>query len=343
MLGEAIRGTNTGVSAELVEDAAKRLDGLAVPTPLVESPQLNEALGMRLLFKAECLQRTGSFKFRGAYTKLSRLPVHARSSGVVAYSSGNHAQGVAAAARLLELPATIFMPGDAPAIKINNTRALGADVVFFDRNGDDRKALAQERAAETGAAIIPPFDDVDVISGQATVGLEIVRQTRRMNLDIDHVICPVGGGGLLSGISVAIKAHSPQSHLWCAEPEHYDDMVLSLNAGKRVSIAPGSPTICDSIATPQPGLITFEIIRTNVSGGFVVSDREVMSAMAVLFERLKLVAEPGGCAGFAALLQQLERFKDKTVVVVVSGGNVDRSTYSRILDAAEPLHIGFPD
>ena len=325
------------VTADMIDDAAVRLQGLAVRTPLLESEQLNEALGMRVLFKPECLQRTGSFKFRGAYTKLSRLPIGRRSAGVIAFSSGNHAQGVAAAARLLDIPATIFMPQDAPAIKIDNTRDLGADVVFFDRNRDDRQALAEARAAKTGGSVVRPFDDVDIISGQGTVGLEIVQQADYMNISIDDVLCPAGGGGLMSGICVAVTSRSPLTRLWFAEPEHYDDMKHSLAAGHPVSIIPGAPTLCDAIATPRPGDITFDIISKSASGGYVVSDQEVVDAMSVLFDRLKLVVEPGGSAGLAALLQQRQRFAGKTVVVVVSGGNVDRSVFGKALDRARPL------
>ena len=332
---------NSTVTPELVEDAAERLQGLAVRTPLLESVQLNEALGLRVLFKAECLQRTGSFKFRGAYTKLSRLPMDRRAAGIVAFSSGNHAQGVAAAARLLGIEATILMPSDAPSIKIDNTRALGADVVFFERHKDDRRALAEQKAEETGATIVPPFDDVDVITGQGTIGLEIAHQASYMNVSVDDILCPVGGGGLLSGLSVAVKARSPLTRIWCAEPENYDDVIQSIDADRIVSVSTGNPTICDAIATPQPGHITFDIIRKHVSGGYSVTDHEVMGAMSVLFDRMKLVAEPGGSVAFAALLNQREKFAGKTVVVVISGGNVDRGEYSRILaEADDVLQIG---
>ncbi|MEX3009148.1 threonine/serine dehydratase [Hoeflea sp. TYP-13] len=337
MLDEEPAGGRTQVTVELIEDAAERLHGLAVRTPLLESTQLNEALGMRILFKPECLQRTGSFKFRGAYTKLSRLPMERRHAGVVAYSSGNHAQGVAAAAGLLGIPATILMPSDAPTIKIENTRDYGAEVVFFERNKDDRQALAERMASERGASIVAPFDDVDVISGQGTVGLEITRQADYMNISVDDILCPVGGGGLLSGLSTAVKAHMPLTRIWCAEPEGYDDVIQSLAADQLVSVTVGAPTICDAIVTPQPGWITFDIIKRFVSGGFSVSDREVMDAMAVLFDRMKLVAEPGGCAALAALLQQRRQFAGRTVVVVVSGGNVDRADFSRILSEASAL------
>lgn len=323
------------VDLDLIEDAAERLNGLIVSTPLLESVQLNEALGMRLLFKPECLQRTGSFKFRGAYTKLSRIPPDQRSRGVVAYSSGNHAQGVAAAARFLGMPATIFMPSDAPRIKIANTRGHGARIVFFERHSDDRRALAEELATSSGAILVPPFDDPDIISGQGTTGLEIARQADYMNVGVDDVICPVGGGGLLSGIATAIKARMSPTRVWCAEPEGYDDVLQSLSAGRRISIETGKPTLCDAIATPRPGVMTFDIINRLVSGGFAVSDRQVMNAIAVLFDRLKLVVEPGGSAAFAAVVKERERFQGKTVVVILSGGNVDRDQFAKILGQAD--------
>ncbi|MDA4847785.1 threonine ammonia-lyase [Hoeflea poritis] len=325
------------VTIDLIEDAAERLTGLAVRTPLLESAQLNEALGMRLFFKPECLQRTGSFKFRGAYTKLSRIAPDKRKCGVVAYSSGNHAQGVAAAAQQLGMHATIVMPSDAPRIKIDNTRGYGADIVLYERHSEDRQAIAEEIAGRNGSIIVPPFDDIDIISGQGTVGLEIARQADYANIGVDEVLCPVGGGGLLSGVATALKSKLPMTRIWCAEPAGYDDVVRSLAAGSRIAIEPGAASICDAIVTPQPGSITFEIMKRLVSGGFAVSDHAVMNAVAALFDRLKLVVEPGGAAAFAALVQQRERFAGKTIVVVLSGGNVDRAAFSTYLDRADDL------
>ncbi|WP_136657228.1 threonine/serine dehydratase [Nitratireductor sp. XY-223] len=325
------------VTLERIEDAAERLNGLAVQTPLLESAQLNDAFGMRLLFKPECLQRTGSFKFRGAYTKLSRLAPDQCERGVVAYSSGNHAQGVAAAAGLLGMHATIVMPSDAPRIKIDNTRGYGAEIVLYERHAEDRRAIAEEVADRNGSIIVPPFDDIDIISGQGTVGLEIAQQAGDMNFDVDDVLCPVGGGGLLSGIATAMAAKLPKANIWCAEPVGYDDVIRSLAAGRRVSAEVGAASICDAIVTPQPGSITFEIMKRHVSGGFAVSDAEVADALAVLFDRLKLVVEPGGAAGFAALVQQRARFAGRSVVVVLSGGNVDRQAYAGYLARAGGL------
>ena len=330
------------VTIDLIEDAAERLNGLAVRTPLLESAQLNEAMGMRLLFKPECLQRTGSFKFRGAYTKLSRIAPDKRRCGVVAYSSGNHAQGVAAAAQLLGMHATMVMPSDAPRIKIENTRGYGADVVLYERHTEDRRAIAEEIADRNGSIIVPPFDDIDIISGQGTVGLEISRQADDANISVDAVFCPVGGGGLLSGIATAIAAKLPMTRIWCAEPAGYDDVIRSLAAGKRIAIAPGAASICDAIVTPHPGSITFAIMKRLVSGGFSVSDHEVMNAVAVLFDRLKLVVEPGGAAAFAALVQQRERFAGRTAIVVLSGGNVDRREFAGYLNKADSLERVLP-
>lgn len=322
------------VGIELIEDAARRLDGLAVRTPLLESPQINETLGLRVLFKAECLQRTGSFKFRGAYTKLSRLSAEVRQNGVVAYSSGNHAQGVSAAAQILGIHATNIMPSDAPRIKIDNTRGYGADVIHYERPSQDRRAIAEEFSRQTGAIIVPPFNDVDVISGQGTTGLEIDEQLRALGIVADAVFCPVGGGGLLSGLATAIKARRPQLEVWCAEPAGYDDVTRSIISGQRETADTDVRTICDAIVTPQPGVITFEIIRKLVQGGLVVSDAEVKNTIALLFDRLKLVVEPGGSVAFAALLKNRARWSGKTVVVVLSGGNVDRADFASYLGEA---------
>ncbi|MDF1779632.1 MAG: threonine/serine dehydratase [Rhizobiaceae bacterium] len=319
------------INIDLIEDAAHRLDGLAVKTPLLESWQINDALGLRCLFKAECLQRTGSFKFRGAYTKLSRFAEDARKNGVVAYSSGNHAQGVAAAAGLLGAKATIIMPSDAPQIKIDNTRGYGAQIVLYERNSEDRAAIAQRLVEESGSVLVPPFDDIDVISGQGTIGLEIAQQTAQMGIEVDAIFCPVGGGGLLSGLALGLAATLPDAKIWCGEPQGYDDVIRSIVSDKREMADVTVRTICDSIVTPQPGIITIEIIRRLVAGGFAVSDREVKDGMIQLFERMKLVVEPGGSVGFAAARQQSAQFAGKTIVVVLSGGNVDRDLFGRIL------------
>ncbi|WP_419913341.1 threonine ammonia-lyase [Hoeflea sp.] len=342
MLKSAAGDASGAVSIGLIEDAAERLNGLAVRTPLLGSSQLNEILGMRLFFKPECLQRTGSFKFRGAYTKLSRIPSEERKRGVVAYSSGNHAQGVASAAQLLGMHATIVMPSDAPRIKIENTRGYGAQIVLYERHVEDRRAIAEEIAEKSGSLVVPPFNDRDIISGQGTVGLEIAQQAGDLDISFDEVLCPVGGGGLLSGLATALAARFPMARMWCAEPVGYDDVIRSLEAGTPVTAEVGAASICDAIVTPRPGNITFEIMQRLVSGGFAVSDDEVVRAIAVLFDRLKLVVEPGGAAAFAALLQQRERFAGKTVVIVLSGGNVDRDDYAGFLERAKSMDSSLP-
>jgi len=249
--------TESTLDIGIVIDAAKRIKGHAVRTPLLESPQLNERLEARIFIKPEVLQRTGSFKFRGAYTKISRLEPAIRQNGVVAYSSGNHAQGVAAAAALHGIRATIVMPEDAPRIKIENTRALGADVVLYDRYGEDRKAIGGKLSEEMNATIVPPYDDFDVMSGQGTVGLEIAEDMTRIGVKADKVIVPCGGGGLLSGTATALAAKSPGTEVWAAEPENFDDTARSLVSGEWESNSPDARTICDALTSPKPGAITF--------------------------------------------------------------------------------------
>jgi len=321
-------------SFELIEDAARRLEGVARRTPLLEAPLLNDKLGMRVLFKPECLQWTGSFKFRGAYTKISRMAEDRRDCPVVAFSSGNHAQGVAYAAALHGVKSTIVMPGDAPQIKIDNTRAYGAEIILYDRRTEDRAAIADALAAKTGAVLIPPFDDVDIMSGQGTAGLEIMDQAVEFGFRPDDVLCPAGGGGLLSGLAMAVKTRSPDTRIWCAEPEDYDDVIRSMNSGNRVMADLGKRSICDALMTPQVGVRTFEVIQAKVEGGFGVSDRQASRAMALAFENLKLVVEPGGAVALAALEAERRRFAGRTVVVVLSGGNVDAAVYRECLKKA---------
>jgi threonine dehydratase len=314
-----------------VEAAAARLHGIAAATPLVESPALNARIGGRLLVKAECLQRTGSFKFRGAYNALAQLDLAARKLGVVAYSSGNHAQGVAAAAARLAMPATIVMPSDAPAIKIANTRSHGAEIVLYDRQREVREEIAERIAAARGAQLLPPFDDARVIAGQGTVGLEIARAAQAMDAAIDAVIAPCSGGGLIGGIALALSGTIPGVRVYAAEPQGFDDMARSLAAGERVRNDPAGQTICDALMAPTPGVITFALARRFLAGSLVVSDREVESAMAVAFSELKLVAEPSGAVALAAVLAGGIEAKGRTLVVVLSGGNVDRETYAAAL------------
>lgn len=314
-----------------IRAAAERLRGLAVRTPLVESPLLNEELGCRLLLKAECLQRTGSFKFRGAYNAISQLSDAARQKGVVAFSSGNHAQGVAAAAQALGVKATIVMPLDAPALKIANTRAYGARVVHYDRLKDDREAIAQKLADEEGLAVVRPYDDPNVMAGQGTAGLELMEQAAEAGAVVDAVLAPASGGGLVGGVALAVKAARPEAEVWCAEPEGYDDHALSFAAGRRVAIQIGKPSLADALLAAEPGEITFAVNRDLLAGSLVVNDREAQRAMATAFRHLKLVLEPGGAVALAAVLAGRLPVRGRTIVVVGSGGNVDAETYRAAL------------
>lgn len=316
-----------------IHAAAARLSGLIVETPLIESPELNKRFGARILFKPETLQRTGSFKFRGAYNKLSTLSEEERGHGVVAFSSGNHAQGVAASAAMFGVKAVIAMPADAPSMKIGNVRKMGAEVVPFDRFRDDRMTVVRPYM-EQGMVLVPPFDDAAIIAGQGTIGLELMRQARALGVDVDTVVAPCGGGGLISGISVAVKDASPGTAVWAVEPEHFDDTRRSLAKGARVSNEPGHTSICDAILTAEPGAITFEINRRNLAGAIAVSDKATEQAVRDAMAYLKLVVEPGGCVGLAALSSGEIELSGKCVVVVLSGGNVDYSTYARIMAAA---------
>jgi threonine dehydratase len=316
-----------------IHAAAARLSGLIVETPLIESQELNKRFGGRILFKPETLQRTGSFKFRGAYNKLSSLSEAERTRGVVAFSSGNHAQGVAASAAMFGVKAVIAMPSDAPAMKIANVRKMGAEVVPFDRFREDRMTVIRPYM-ERGMVLVPPFDDPAIIAGQGTIGLELMRQAKALGVDLDAVIVPCGGGGLSSAISVAVKDASPNTAVWAVEPEHFDDTRRSLAAGARVSNEPGHSSICDALLTAEPGVITFEINRRNLAGGIAVSDQAAAQAMRDAMAYLKLVVEPGGCVALAALSSGEIELSGKCVAVVLSGGNVDFGTYAGIMAAA---------
>jgi len=332
---------NSSLDSELlptvaeVEAAARRIAGRAVETPLLEWPALNERIGGRVLMKPEQLQRTGSFKFRGAFNKLSRLAELGGSAGaVVAYSSGNHAQGVAAAAQLLGFNATIVMPSDAPAIKIANTRSYGAEVVLYDRQRDNREAIADDLAAKTGATIVRPYEDADIISGQGTVGLELARQARARGAELDAALIPCGGGGLIAGSTLALQATWPRLPVFACEPEGFDDTGRSLAAHRRLGIVAGATTVCDGLMAPTPGRLTFALNDRQLAGGIALSDDEVFAAMAYGFQVLKLVLEPSGAVTLAALLSGKFQGRGLTVGIVCSGGNVDPEVYARALKAA---------
>jgi threonine dehydratase len=312
--------------------AATRLAGRAYRTPLLRAPPLPGRPGATVLIKAETLQRGGAFKFRGAYNCMAQLDEKQRAAGVVAWSSGNHAQGVAAAAQILGLRATIVMPADAPAIKVENTRGFGADIVFYDRARESREEIGRAIAARSGAAIVAPYDDPRVIAGQGTVAVEMVAQARELGIgELDAVLTPVGGGGLIAGCSLALQELSPRTEIYGVEPVGFDDTARSLASGKQEENTPGATSLCDALMTPKPGDITFPINKRLLRGAFAVSDPMVLAAMAWAWRELKLVVEPGGAAALAAVLHGLYDCSGKTVGIVLSGGNVDASVYAQAL------------
>jgi threonine dehydratase len=314
-----------------VVEARARLAGQAVVTPLLESPALNARVKGRVLIKAENLQRTGSFKFRGAWNCISRLTAETARGGVVAYSSGNHAQGVAAAAALMKLPALIVMPTDTPEIKKANTRSYGAEVVTYDRVRENREEIASRIASERGAVIVPPFEHPQIIAGQGTTGLELVEQATERGAKLDAVLAPVSGGGLIAGISLAVKARSPATQIHSVEPEGFDDHARSLASRKRERNAKASGSICDALLSPEPGALTFSVNQSRLSSGLVVSEAEVRRAVAFAFQHLKLVIEPGGAVGLAAVLSGKIATEGRTIAIVASGGNVDPALFAEIL------------
>jgi threonine dehydratase len=309
-----------------VDAAARRLEGIALRTPLLTSPVLDALTGARVFLKPETLQRTGSFKFRGAYNKVSSIPPERRAGGVVAFSSGNHAQGVAAAAKLLDMRAVIVMPRDAPRPKRERTAALGAD-----REREDREAIARDIAARRGAVLVPPYDDPLVIAGQGTTGREIVEDLAARGLAPDFVLVSASGGGLTAGIALAVKARCPSARLFTAEPQGFDDHARSFKSGQREVNAAITGSICDALLARMPGEITFAINRTLVGEGVSASDEEVAAAVGFAFRELKLVVEPGGAVGLAALLAGKLDVRGKVVAVVLSGGNVDPELFHRLV------------
>ncbi len=314
-----------------VDAAAARLRGVALRTPLISSPVLDALTGGRVLLKAETLQRTGSFKFRGAYNKLSTIAEGARAGGVVAFSSGNHAQGVAAAAQLLSMPAVIVMPADAPRPKRERTAQLGAEVVLYDRARDDREAIARRIAEARHAVLVPPYDDPLIIAGQGTAGREIVEDLAAQGLAPDLVIVNASGGGLTAGVALAVTARVPDAQVYTAAPAGFDDHARSFASGRRERNDAVTGTICDALMAQSPGRITFEINRALVGAGLAASDEEVGRAVAFAFRELKLVVEPGGAVALAALLAGRIDVRGKIAVAVLSGGNVDPELFSRLV------------
>ncbi|MEM1314005.1 MAG: threonine/serine dehydratase [Pseudomonadota bacterium] len=321
-----------------VRAAAARLAPAVRRTPLLESPFLNEIAGRRVLVKAECLQITGSFKFRGAWSALTALDETARRRGVIAYSSGNHAQGVAYAAKRLGVPALIVMPEDAPALKLANTRAYGAEVVTYKRPEESREAIGAAIAAERGLTLIKPYDHPEVIAGQASCGLEIAEQAREAGVAEADVLVCTGGGGLSAGISLALEAEAPGLRVRPVEPEGWDDWTESLAAGERRPARADRASICDAIVTPAPGELTFPILSRLGGPGLSVADSDALDAMAAAFDRLKLVLEPGGAVALAAALFRPEAVAGEAVIAVATGGNVDRARFAEAL--ARPVRGG---
>jgi threonine dehydratase len=315
----------------MIRAAQARLLGHARRTPLLSSPFLDEIAGRRVLVKPECLQHTGSFKYRGARSALSALDPDTRARGVIAFSSGNHAQGVALAAQQFGVPAVIIMPSDAPRMKIDNTGALGAEVVLYDRAGEDRDAIGDRLSAERGLTLIKPFDEPQVIAGQGTTGLEIAEDAAALGIEAADVLVCCGGGGLTSGIALALEADAPGLRARPVEPQGFDDVARSLREGRIERNATSAGGLCDAIITPQPGEITFPIMARLCGPGLVVSDDEALHAMALAFSRLKLVAEPGGAVALAAALFHGDEIDGDTVIATISGGNVDAALFTTAL------------
>ncbi len=319
------------VTPEAIAAAAARIADVLHPTPLLPVPVLRERLGRPVYVKPECLQRTGSFKIRGAMNRLAQLSAAERKAGVVAFSSGNHAQGVAEAARLLGIAATIVMPADAPAIKIERTRRAGAEVVLYDRDAESREEKAAAIAAERGAVLVPSYDDPMIITGQGTVGHEIAEEALARDILPGTVLFPIGGGGLAGGSAVALKDRFPEAMLYGVEPAGHDDAARSLRLGRREEGSdPARSSLCDGLLAPRPGRLTFPLLHRYLEAGLTVDDEEIRRAMRFALEELKLVLEPSGAVTLAALLAGRPRTLRGAVILVLSGGNVDPALLARI-------------
>jgi threonine dehydratase len=314
-----------------IEKAARRIEGFAVLTPVIESPKLNAITGGRVLIKAECLQRTGSFKFRGAWNMISKLDAKKAKGGVVAYSSGNHAQGVAAAAQIKGLPALIVMPADTPLIKQENTKSYGAEVVTYDRATQSREAIAARYVKERHAVMVPPFEHADIIAGQGTAGLELAAEASARGVALDEVLVCCSGGGLTAGVALAMEALQPQARVHSVEPAGFDDYARSLSSGAIEKNPRLSGSICDALMSPSPGEMTFAINSRLLGEGLAVTDAEAAAAVRFAFEVLKLVLEPGGAVALAAVLSGKIETQGKAIGVIASGGNCDPDLYARIL------------
>ena len=316
----------------MIEAAATRQVGHIRRTPLLGSPFLDKIAGRRVLVKPECLQHTGSFKARGGWSALSAMDEATRKRGVIAYSSGNHAQGVARAAAAHGAPAVILMPSDAPRLKIDNTRALGAEVVLYDRANEDRDRIGADLAEQRALTLIKPFDEPLVIAGQGTCGLEIAEQAAEMGVTRADVLVNCGGGGLTSGIALALEGHAPEMRVRPCEPVGFDDTARSLISGRIERNAATAGSICDAILTPSPGVKTFPTLQRLCGSGIVVPEADALRAMAQAFLRLKIVTEPGGAISLAAALYHGDGIDADTVIVVATGGNVDPALFAQALE-----------
>lgn len=317
-----------------IEAAAARIAPYAVRTPLIENAAINELTGGRILFKAEVLQVAGSFKFRGACNRLLQLSPAQRKAGVVAFSSGNHALATSAVGKLLGIPATIIMPADAPRAKVEGARRNGATVRLYDRRKDDREAIGRDIAQATGAVTVPPYDDLDIMTGQATVGLEIAQDMQALGVVADAVLAACSGGGLVGGVASAVRALSPSTAVYAVEPSEFDELARSLQSGWPERNPPEAQSICDALQVVTPGKLTFPVNQRLLAGSLTVTDDEVRHAMRAAFDHLRLVVEPGGAVGLAAVLSNKLDVKGKAVVVVLSGGNVDAEIFATALSAA---------
>ena len=326
-----MNGASTPVDFQAILDAHARIRDLVVHTPLISNPVINQRTGAKVYFKPECLQTTGSFKLRGASNAIAQLDEETAAKGVVACSSGNHAQGVAEAARRRGIPATIVMPEDAPKIKLDRTKRSGAKVVVYDRATEDRDAIAHAICAETGGTFIHPFDNRHVVAGQGTCGLELARDLEQLGETPDQVLVCCGGGGLTAGLSLGVHGLFPKAQIHPVEPEGFDDYTRSLEAGERLSNPRLGGSICDAILTPSPGALSFEIAREHFSAGIVVDEARVREAVRFAFFELKLVVEPGGAVALAALLDSGRRYEGQCVVAVLSGGNADPDLFGEII------------
>ena len=319
------------MNIDMIRAAAERLKGHARHTPLLNSSFIDDIAGRRVWIKPECLQHTGSFKFRGAWSALSAMAPEVRAKGVIAFSSGNHAQGIALAAKMHVVPAVIVMPADSPELKLANTRDYGAEVITYERGSEDRDVIGARLSEERGLTLIKPFDEPLVIAGQGTCGLEIAQQAAEQGITQADVIVCCGGGGLTSGIALALEADAPGLRVRPVEPEGFDDVARSLRSGGIERNNAMSGNICDAIITPQPGDMTFPIMQRLCGPGLVISEDEALQAMGHAFNRLKLVAEPGGAAALAAALYRADQIEGDDVIVTISGGNVDAPMFARAL------------